>query len=176
MMTIGKESSLNRNADYWIKKLQLKEHPEGGYFRETYRSDDMLEAHQLPERYQEAHSFSTGIYYLLKGKQFSAFHRLKSDEVWHFYTGSSLAIHIISEKGEYAQIELGDNFEKGEVFQKVIPAGNWFGATVDDDSSYTLVGCTIAPGFDFSDFELGARNKLIKRFPEHEATIKKLTR
>lgn len=163
-------------AEYWIKKLHLKAHPEGGYFRETYRSSDVLEADQLPERYDAAHSFCTAIYYLLKGDQFSALHRLKTDELWHFYTGSPLTLHIISESGEYAQIELGSNFDKGEVFQTVVPAGNWFGATVDDSSSFSLVGCTVAPGFDFSDFELGNSKALIKQFPQHREVIERLTR
>lgn len=166
---------MSKTADYWINKLQLQEHPEGGYFRETYRSDEILDADQLPDRYDTAHSFSTAIYYLLKGNQFSAFHRLKSDEVWHFYAGSSLTIHIISEAGEYAQIKLGDDFNAEEIFQAVIPAGSWFGATVDDKSSFTLVGCTIAPSFDFSDFELGNREKLLKQFPQHRAIIERLT-
>lgn len=156
--------------------MQLTAHPEGGYFRETYRSNEILEIEQLPKRYQVAHSFSTAIYYLLKGNQFSAFHRLKSDEVWHFYTGSTLIIHIISERGEYSEIKLGANLDEGEVFQVVIPAGCWFGATVSDKESFTLVGCTIAPGFDFSDFELGSCDELLKLFPQHRKIIEKLTK
>lgn len=163
-------------AEDWIEKLQLTAHPEGGYFRETYRSDEILEMEQLPERYKVDHSFSTTIYYLLKGNQFSAFHRLNSDEVWHFYAGSTLIIHIISEAGEYSEIRLGNNPDEGKTFQAVIPAGCWFGATINDKNSFVLVGCTIAPGFDFSDFELGNRKELIKQFPRYKAIIEMLTR
>lgn len=166
---------MSKNADYWIEILQLKEHPEGGFFRETYRSDEMIKPEHLPHRYQVAHSFSTAIYYLLKGDQVSAFHRLKSDELWHFYAGSSVTIHIICETGQYTRIRLGNNFDEGEIFQTAVPTGCWFGATVDDKSSFTLVGCTIAPGFDFSDFELADRENMLKKFPQHRAIIEELT-
>lgn len=167
---------MSKDADYWVEKLQLKEHPEGGYFREVYRSDEIIMSENLPNRYEGAHSFSTAIYYLLKGSQFSAFHRLKSDEVWHFYAGSSLTIHIISEAGEYAQINLDNHLEEEATPQAVVPAGCWFGVTVDDKSSFTLVGCTVAPGFDFSDFELADRKDLLQLYPQHSAIINQLTR
>lgn len=166
---------MSKDVEYWIEKLDLKPHPEGGYFRDTYRSEEIFEVDQLPDRYQAARSFSTAIYYLLKGNQFSALHRLKSDEVWHFYVGSSLVIHIISEVGEYSEIKLGNTLTNREVFQAVVPAGCWFGVTVNDKNSFALVGCTIAPGFDFSDFELGDRENLLKQFPQHKAIIEKLT-
>jgi predicted cupin superfamily sugar epimerase len=167
---------LSKDANYWIEKLQLKKHPEGGYFREVYRSDEMIKPEHLPDRYQVAHSFSTVIYYLLKGNQISAFHRLKSDEVWHFYTGSTLTLHIISETGDYAEVNLGADPEAGEIFQTVVPAGCWFGATVNDSSSFTLVGCTVAPGFDFTDFELADRENMLNHFPQHQTIIEELTR
>lgn len=167
---------MEKTANYWIEKLQLREHPEGGYFRETYRSKETLEARHLPDRYQSGHSFSTAIYYLLKGNQFSALHRLKSDELWHFYAGSSMTIHVISDLGKYEQIRLGSNIENREVPQTVVAAGNWFGVSMNDKSSFALVGCTVAPGFDFSDFKLGNRDELLKQFPQHRAIIERLTR
>jgi len=167
---------MTQNAAYWIQKLQLSEHPEGGYFKETYRSDEFIDGGHLPERFTGARSLSTAIYFLLEGTQFSAFHRIKSDELWHFYTGSSLTLYVIDPKGSLSQIKLGSDFENGEVFQAVVKAGCWFGAVVNDPTSYSLVGCTVAPGFDFRDFELGERQKLLAWYPEHKVAIEKLTK
>lgn len=165
-----------QGADYWIEKLRLVKHLEGGYFREVYRSEETIPADALNERYSGERAFSTSIYFLLRGDEVSHFHRLKSDEVWHFYAGSSLIIHFISTAGKHCTIKLGGNFEKGEVFQSVVEKGCWFGAVVNDTSSYSLVGCTVAPGFGFDDFELGRREDLIELYPEHKTIIKKLTR
>jgi predicted cupin superfamily sugar epimerase len=167
---------VGKTADYWIEKLRLIEHPEGGYFRETYRSEESIALEHLPDRYKVSHSFSTAIYYLLKGDQVSSLHRLESDELWNFYIGSSLTLHVITIAGEYSHLKLGTDPENGEIFQAVTHAGSWFGATVDDKSSFTLVGCSVAPGFDFSDFKLASRADLVKQFPEHSAIIKELTK
>lgn len=167
---------MKHTADYLIEKLKLEPHPEGGYFREVYRADELIKLEHLPDRYKVDHTFSTSIYYLLKGDQVSTFHRLKSDELWNFYTGSSLTLYVISDVGEYSKIKLGSNLENGEVFQTVIPSGSLFGATVNDKSSFSLVGCVVAPGFEFSDFELGKREELLKQFPQHREIIEKLTR
>ena len=165
-----------KDAVYWIRNLGLIEHPEGGYFREIYRSPEAISKDSLPARYQGGRSFSTSIYFLLMRDQFSALHRLKSDELWHFYMGSPLTIHIVDEDGNYSTTKLGRDLEKGEVFQTAIEAGSWFGAAVDDVFSYSLVGCTVAPGFDSADFELGDREELSKRYPEHRTIIERLTR
>jgi len=165
----------HRTAEYWIERLGLNLHPEGGYFRETYRSVDRLTASALPEQYESDRVFSTAIYFLLRGTQVSRLHRLKSDELWHFHAGSSAAIHLIEPDGGYAELRLGPDLDRGESFQHVIPAGCWFGATVDAADSYTLVGCTVAPGFDFADFELGERNDLLARYPDHREIIERLT-
>lgn len=167
---------MTKNAKYWIEKLRLTPHPEGGYYVETYRSHELIQADHLPERFGGPRCFSTAIYFLLEGDQFSAFHRIKSDEIWHFYTGSSLTLYVIDLKRELSEIKLGNNFDNGEVFQAMIKAGCWYGAKVDDPGSYSLVGGTVAPGFDFQDFELGERKKLIAWYPEHRAIIEKLTR
>ncbi len=158
-----------------IKELNLSPHPEGGYFRETYRCNESIEKEHLPERYDGNRSISTAIYFLLKGDQYSAFHRLKSDEIWHFYRGSPLTIYCISPDGERTDVILGNNIENGESPQAVIKKGTWFAAAMNDTSSYTLVGCTVAPGFDFSDFEMGEREELIQNFPQHEKLINELS-
>ncbi len=166
---------LMKTAQYWIGKLSLDPHPEGGWFRETYRSDEIVVQDSLPERYDGPRAFCTLIYFLLESGQVSRLHRLKSDEQWHFYTGSSLTIHIINPQGQYAQQQLGSDAEKGESFQAIIPAGCWFGATVNAEDSYTLIGCLVSPGFDFGDFELGTRSELLSRYPRHAVIIQKLT-
>ena len=165
-----------KDADYWIENLGLIEHPEGGHFREIYRSHEEIGADVLPDRYKGARSFCTSIYYLLKDDEVSSLHRLKSDEVWHFYTGSQLAIHVIRDDGEYSTINLGNDLEKGEVFQAVVTSGCWFGATVNDPGAYSLLGCTVAPGFDYGDFELGDREELVRLYPAHWSIIEKLTK
>lgn len=163
-------------AEILIETLNLSPHPEGGYFRETYRCNESIAKEHLPERYDGNRSFSTAIYFLLKGVQFSAFHCLKSDEMWHFYCGSSLSMYCISPDGKRTDTILGTGIEKEETPQVIIPAGTWFAATVKNSSSYSLVGCTVAPGFEFSDFEMGDRKQLIKNFPLHEKLITMLTK
>jgi len=158
-------------ASYWVKKLGLIKHPEGGYYRETYRSAELISQQGLPAQFSGTRAFSTAIYYLLPSNEISSLHRIKSDEVWHFYAGSQLTIHVIDEKGAYAQIKLGD-----DCFQAVVHAGCWFGATVDEPQSYALVGCTVAPGFDFADFEMAKRADLLAHYPQHHAIIERLTR
>ena len=164
-----------RNAEYWIKKLGLKRHPEGGYFKETYRSHEVILKHALPARFSSDRVFSTCIYFLLNKTDFSAFHAIQQDEVWHFYEGSSLTIHIIDPKGEYTAARLGRNVENGESFQAAVPAGCWFAAAVNNTEAYALVGCTVAPGFDFADFEMADRNRLVTLYPEHREIIEKYT-
>ena len=162
-------------AEVWIERLNLLEHPEGGYFQETYRAEDQLTVEGLPARYPGSRAASTGIYFLLKGNQGSHLHRIRSDEMWHFYAGSALTIHIITPDGDYQQLKLGPDFEAGQSFQRVVPAGCWFGASVDEPTSYALVGCTVAPGFDFEDFELADRKVLLAQFPAHRSIIERLT-
>lgn len=159
----------------WVDKLGLVPHPEGGWYKEVYRSEDSIGAAGLPERFGGARSFSTSIYFLLAGDHFSAFHRIKSDELWHFYAGDGLTVHIIAPDGELSTIELGNKPEEGETFQGVVPAGSWFAAE-PKGGGYGLVGCTVAPGFDFADFEMADRETLQAEFPQHRELIKRLTR
>jgi len=168
--------SLEKNPDYFIDKLCLKAHPEGGYFKETYCSDIVIKKDALPDCYTGDRPLLTAIYFLLKGNDFSSFHRLKSDELWHFYFGSSMKIWVIRSDGRLYKIKLGMDVENNEVCQATIPAECWFGAAVDNAESFSLVGCTVSPGFDFADFELGKRDYLISKYPAHESIIEALTR
>ena len=164
-----------KTAEYYIKSLELQKHPEGGWFKEVYRSTEEIAKEHLPDRYTGTRHHSTSIYFLLTSDTFSAFHRIKSDELWHFYDGFPVTIYMIDDDGNYSEITLGRDIESGEVLQCVIPHGVWFGAKVNSHDSFCLVGCTVAPGFHFDDFELGEREELLKKFPEHKEIIKKLT-
>lgn len=163
-------------SSYWIEKLNLQHHPEGGWFAETYRAKEIIAHEALPEQYNGARSISTAIYFLLTSDEFSAFHRLKSDEIWHFYTGSTVVVVTIDSKGQRKDMRLGGNPERGDSFQAILPAGVWFGAYVEEPTAFVLVGCTVAPGFDFADFELAQRDDLLRLFPKHGDIIRRLTR
>jgi predicted cupin superfamily sugar epimerase len=160
-------------AGYWIDRLKLMAHPEGGFYRETYRASEQIPSHALPERFAGARSFSTAIYFLLRSEDRSMFHRIRSDEIWHYHAGSSLSIFLLRHQA-LEVFRLGPGV--GESLQVVIPANSWFGARVTADNSYTLSGCTVAPGFDFHDFEVGSRSALLSEFPEHRDVIEELTR
>jgi predicted cupin superfamily sugar epimerase len=166
----------NKLAAKWIRELKLEPHPEGGYFRQTYRSDVMIARAALPQAFGGARAASTAIYFLLEGKNFSAFHRLRSDELWHFYAGSPLAVQVIDREGKCSTILLGNDPDAGQVFQAVVRAGCWFASHVADWRSWALVGCTVAPGFDFADFEMGKRGDLVQEYPQHREMIGRLTR
>src|SRR5687768_2706913 len=162
-------------ARHYIKYLQLLPHPEGGYYKESYRPSGILSASCLPS-FGGNRSFSTAIYFLLEQGDFSAFHRIKSDECWHFYEGGTLLIHVLQQNGEYICKRLGKNLEDGETLQFVVPAGAWFASEPAIGTSFTLVGCTVAPGFDFEDFEMAKKENLVQEFPEHTSLIKRLCR
>ena len=164
------------DAKYWIDKLQLIPHPEGGYYRQTYKAELMLDKAALPPEFGGSRSVATAIYFLLEGTDFSAFHRLRSDEMWHFYAGGSLVVKVIGQDGQRSEILLGGDAEAGEVFQAVVKAGCWFGSRLRDPRSFALVGCTVSPGFDFADFEMGKREELVRKFPGLTGVIEKLTR
>lgn len=167
---------MSLSSSYWIEQLHLQHHPEGGWFTETYRSADIVRHEALPTRYSGDRCASTSVYFLLTSDEFSAFHRLQSDEIWHFYTGGATVVVTIDSEGRRNDIRMGSNPERGEHFQALLPAGTWFGAYVEEPNSFALVGCTVAPGFDFADFELAQRGELVRLFPQHEHIIQKLTR
>ena len=153
--------------DFLIEKLQLQSHPEGGFYRETYRSKGVVD-------FGGERNFSTCIYFMLTSDGFSAFHRIRQDEIWHFYEGSAVLIHMISPEGDYSSVRVGADLAMGEEFHFVVPAEYWFAAEVLGD--YALVGCTVAPGFDFRDFELASRESLMSKYPTHKDVIEQFTR
>jgi predicted cupin superfamily sugar epimerase len=155
--------------DALITQLQLKPHPEGGFYRETYRDKYSVDIANLGRR-----NFSTCIYYLLTADTFSAFHRIKQDEIWHFYLGKPVHLHLIDSKGEYSEVLVGNNITENQTPQVVVPAYCWFAAHVESD--FALVGCTVSPGFDFSDFELANREELIRQFTDLSEIITHYTR
>lgn len=163
-----------RNAEYWIKHLKLLPHPEGGYFKEVYRSDEEIAKESLPDRYPDNRSFSTSIYFLLEKDDFSAFHRIKSDEIWHFYDGDPVSIYVIDNNGKLVNYELGLSPDKGILPQVTIPANNYFASR--STGSFSLVGCTVSPGFDFADFEMANRNALINSHSKYKKIIEQFTR
>jgi len=162
-------------ADYWIDHLHLQAHPEGGFYKETYRSAERISREGLPKRFAGSRNFSTAIYFLLRSEDRSLFHRIQSDELWHYHAGSSLSIFILYDDILSIQ-KLGPALDNGESLQVIVPAGCWFGATVIDANSYTLSGCTVSPGFDFEDFEMADRATLLKTFPAHQSIIEQLTK
>lgn len=167
---------MHRDASYWIQALNLQSHPEGGYYRQTYRADLLLQKEALPKQFTGPRAACTAIYFLLQGADFSAFHRLRSDELWHFYSGTTLIVHILTADGQHLQIRLGPDPEAGEQLQAVVRAESWFASDLKDKNSFALVGCTVSPGFDFDDFELARRSDLIDTYPQHRELIEHLTR
>jgi uncharacterized protein len=164
------------NAQQLIQQYNLQPHPEGGWYKETYKSAEQISAAALPARFGGARTFSTAIYFLLEQGNFSAFHRIKSDECWHFYAGDPLDVFVLNQDGELDIIHLGNDISKGQLFQYVVPADCWFASRPAAGSSFCFVGCTVAPGFDFADFEMADAGNLTAIFPEHESVIKTLCR
>jgi uncharacterized protein len=164
-----------QTAEYWIEKLKLQKHPEGGYFKEIFRSENKIPGESL-KKFRDERSTFTSIYYLLKGHDFSAFHRLKSEEMWHFFNGSPVTIYVINEDGKLEKKHLGPDPDNMEDFQICIPGNTWFAAKVNNPVLYSLVGCTVSPGFDFQDFEMAEREALLKEFPHLKDCIIQLTR
>ncbi|MDY8134041.1 cupin domain-containing protein [Aquimarina sp. 2201CG5-10] len=159
-----------------VDKLKLSPHPEGGYYKEIYRSNEVIPQETLGAKFTGDRNYCTGIYFLLTSENFSAFHRIKQDEIWHYYGGSSLYVHVIDLNGKYMRHAVGMNLDQGEVPQLTVPAGCWFASSVKNENDYSLVGCTVSPGFDFDDFELAESKELIVQFPDHKDLIKQYTR
>ena len=157
------------HSKYYIDHLKMIKHPEGGYYSESYRHNNTCKDKEGKER-----SLATSIYFLIEEKDASNFHRLKSDEIWYFHSGSPLTIVVITPEGLLETHQLGLDFEKHEKPQILVPGGSIFGSFVKDD--FALVGCMVSPGFDFEDFELFDRQSLLNTYPEHESYILKLTR
>lgn len=162
-------------AQELIRVYGLERHPEGGYFRESYRAAGLATAAEPPACLSGPRNFSTAIYFLLPAGAASRLHRIKSDELWHFYLGGPLVIAQLFPDGRTERAVLGRDLKAGQELQHMVPAGCWFGAYPADTADYSFVGCTVAPGFDFADFELGGRAALLERFPHAAELIERLT-
>lgn len=162
-------------ADYFIENLNMIPHQEGGFYKESFISSDNISRNGLNIDGEERKKLWTSIYFLLRDGEVSNFHRLKSDEMWYYHSGSSLTIYMITPEGELITEELGLNFEKGEKPQILVPKDYIFGSAMNNPG-YALVGCMVAPGFEFKDFELFERKDLLEKYPEFEEVILKLTR
>lgn len=157
-------------AAYWTERLELLPHPEGGYYKEVFRSSQEV----VRESSTAIKQACTSIYYLLEGNDFSGFHRLASDEIWYFHKGVPLMIHIIDEQGVYTTKELSDTLSG--CLSIVIEAGLWFAAEIPSAQEFTLVSCAVAPGFDFTEFEMAKKDELIELYPQHRDILSRLCR
>ncbi len=163
-------------AEFWIENLKMKPHPEGGFWSPAFRSKEVFKKESLPKRFNSDRNFYSSIYFLLRGNEFSALHRLSTDELWHFCAGCSLSLYTINPNGFVTVRQLGNDPELQESFQFPVPAGNWMGAKPTMKDEYSLVICTLAPAFEEQDLEMGDRDELIKKFPQHEKLIVSLAR
>ena len=162
-------------ASHWVAHLELSPHPEGGFFREVYRASERMEASGLPSRFNAPRNFATSIYYLLEAGDFSAFHRIKSDETWHFYAGAPLELHMVR-GSNHSVVILGNRPENGEQLQYTVPYGVWFASRPLAGSAYSLMGCTVSPGFDFADFEMGSVDQVLAERPDLVSSLSDLFR
>lgn len=163
----------NQTPEYWIKKLGLVPHPEGGFYRETYRSSDSIPRSALPAGFNGERSVSTSIYYLLQGLQVSRLHRIQSDEIWHHYAGDDLKL-ISVDPGGLLSIRIAGKEDPESAPQILIPGKHWFGGYCVNPEGYTLVGCTVAPGFDFADFEMYSAGSPLPEIENHRSRLERL--
>lgn len=164
-------------AEELIALLDLRPLPlEGGYYRETYRSTDRLPAANLPARYQTDKAAQTAIYYLLTPETFSALHRLPTDEIFHYYLGSPVQMLQLMPDGSGQVVTLGTDLAAGQRPQVVVPRGIWQGSNLVPGGTFALLGTTMAPGFDFADYEAGDRDRLVAEYPRFADLIRSLTR
>ncbi|MCU9534395.1 cupin domain-containing protein [Streptococcus sp. CSL10205-OR2] len=159
---------MTKSVAEWVTSLNMKTHPEGGYFREIEKSHDKIQI-DGKER-----SLFTSIYFLLEKENPSHFHRLTADEIWYYHEGQPLTVHMITPEGTYEKVLLGKDMSKNEVLQYRVPKGTIFGSTVEE--GFALVSCMVSPGFEFEDFELFSREELLAQYPEYEVIIKQLTK
>jgi uncharacterized protein len=158
----------------WVSKLGLTPHPEGGYFKNTYIATEYITDKELSVNFEGQRKLYTSIYFLLTSEDVSHFHRLKSDELWYFHGGSSLSVHVINENGEYQEMRLGMNLDEGELPQVLVKKNSIFGSSVKEKDTFSLVGCMVSPGFEFTDFEMFTQEELLQKYPQHEEIIMKL--
>jgi predicted cupin superfamily sugar epimerase len=158
---------MNNKIQEIINHFDMLPHPEGGFYKETYRSSELC--------LNGTRNLKTVIYFLLRSEDVSHFHRIKSDEMWYYHSGSPLIVHSIDDQGIYKEQKVGINFSEGEIPQYLVPKNTIFGSTVLEKDSYSLVSCSVSPGFDFEDFELFKQSDLLEQFPLHHKIISKLT-
>jgi len=164
------------SAEEMIRLLNLQPHPkEGGFFRETYRAAERTSKDALPERYDGPRNHGTAIYYMLTPGTFSALHRLRSDEIFHFYLGGPVRMLQLHPDGSGEMIMLGPDLAKGQRLQVLAPRGVWQGSFLEPGSEFALLGCTVAPGFDYADYEHGDRASLLEKYPAFADMIERLT-
>lgn len=162
-------------ADYFIEKLNMNSHPEGGFYKETFVSEQTITDNDLDVNFKGVRKLWSSIYFLLRDGEVSNFHRLKSDEMWYYQAGSPLTIYMISPEGELTEEKLGLDIENGEKPQVLVRKNYIFGSAMNN-LGYALVGCMVSPGFQFEDFELFERKYLLNKYPQHKDAIIKLTR
>ena len=167
---------MNSKAKYYLDKYQMIQHPEGGYYKEVYRSGEILNADMLSGRYNGKRNISTMIYFLLEGEQISLFHKLNSDEIWNHIDGGAVKIYLLDQSGKLSEIVIGKKTDSGTMLHSVIREGTWFAAELEDKESFVLVTCTVSPGFEFEDFILGNREELLEKYPQHSSKILKFTK
>lgn len=155
-----------RGAVYWIDRLGLQPHPEGGYYREVYRSGEVT----IHPEHSEERNLATSIYFLLEGENISHFHELSSDELWYYHDGKGANIHVF-DNGQYQSYELSKEPE-GQL-QVLLPAHSEFAAEVIGQDGYVLIGCVVTPGFDFEDFRLLKKAEMLKKYPGYTELIEK---
>ncbi|WP_107943506.1 cupin domain-containing protein [Metasolibacillus fluoroglycofenilyticus] len=159
---------MTQSAQFYIEQLQLEAHPEGGYYKSSFRANEEIATRDV------LRPIYTSIYFLLRSQDISHLHRLQSDELWYYHAGSPLTVHMIYPDGTYEAKKLGLNIAEGETPQILVPKHTIFGSSVDEAATFSLVGCMVAPGFDFADFELFTLDELLANYPQHEAVIRKM--
>ncbi len=159
---------IERSRAFWIKRLDMAPHPEGGYFKYAFGSDIVRKTASGAERKDYS-----GIYFMVTHDSPSHFHQMVSDEIWYYHAGSALTMHVIDEQGKYHTTRLGPNPEHGDVLSVVMHGGWVFGASVDS-GDYTLVSCAVVPGFDESDYRILTQSELLGKYPEYRSVIMKM--
>jgi len=158
-----------KDSQQLISLLDLNPHPEGGYYKETYRA-----MHLVYDKLNQQRNICTSIYYLLEKHDKSLFHKIQSDEHWFFHAGSTLELIMLID-GKSERVLLGTNLQKGEHLHTVVPANTWFAARVKDEKGYVLVSCVVSPGFDFADFQLADKQQLLSEYPNCFEIINKFS-
>jgi predicted cupin superfamily sugar epimerase len=164
------------SAEEIIQRLGMQPHPEeGGYFVQTYKSEELISKLALPDRYPSARAFGTAIFYLLTPDTFSALHRLASDEIFHFYLGDPVTMLQLHPDGSSQVATLGQDILQGQRLQVVVPRGTWQGSLLKEGGEFALLGCTVAPGFEYEDYEASLREELLQQYPDQRELILRLT-